>query len=76
MTYPIIAISTPIGIRALEYAEAKMGAEATPPIFASEATPITKRSSLKSLAKITINTPCTAITINPAKIYRGGFCEF
>jgi len=52
--YPIIAISTPMGMSALEYAEAKIGAEATPPMFAKEATPKEKRSSLKSFATITI----------------------
>ena len=47
-------MSTPIGISALEYAEARIGAEATPPMLASEATPKENRSSLNSFANITI----------------------
>lgn len=64
--YPIIAISTPMGMSALEYADAKMGAEATPPMLAKDATPREKRSSLKSFAKKTIIEACIAIMTNPA----------
>ena len=71
MMYPIIAISTPIGIRALEYADAKIGAEATPPMFAKDATPKEKRSSLKSFAKSIMIEACMAMITKPAMIYRG-----
>ena len=69
--YPIIAISTPMGMSALEYADASIGADATPPMLASEAMPIVNRSSLNSLANISINIKCIRSITNPAMMYSG-----
>ena len=52
--YPMTAIKTPTLTSDLLYAAARIGAEATPPIFAKEATVIENRSSLNIYALTTI----------------------
>lgn len=54
---PNIPISTPTGTKASLYAPAITGADATPPIFATDATQQVNRSNLKILANIVIIRP-------------------
>ena len=67
--YPIIAIKTPTLTRDLLYAAAKIGADATPPMFESEATAIENKSSLNILAPISIIKAWMSKTLKPARTY-------